>query len=230
MDGFPTGNVGKPRWPDDVPRGVNPRDAGFVAVVHVQVTLGIQLEWGRTAGEERGDPDRHEGNIGGECFTRPSRDGDLYSSSGRFCFLHFCTGKDADTLFGEGLLKGNGDLGVLNGKDVGQHLDDSHLGAEGIEEVGKLDADRTCTDDDDFLGLLCQDECMPTTDDARAVKCKAWHLTGDDAGGDEDFLGRERRLLAIGRLDIDNSGLGNARVSLDVVHLVLFKEELDAAG
>ena len=154
LDGLEAGDVGEPRRPDDVAGGIDARDAGLVAVVDGEVAAVIELEGCRAAREERGDADRDEGDVGREGFIGAAGDGDLDSLLGGVGLLDLGAGEDADPLLDERLLEGNRDLGVLDREDVGHHLDDGHLGAEGVEEIGELDADRTGTDDDDLLGLL----------------------------------------------------------------------------
>jgi hypothetical protein len=50
-----------------------------------------------------------------------------------------------------------------------EHLDECDLGAEGIEEVGKLCTDCTCTDDNDRLGLLFHLQRLAGSHDALAI-------------------------------------------------------------
>ncbi len=55
---------------------------------------------------------------------------------------HLRVGENLDALFFKALARQRRDLGVLDGKDLRQHLDHSHLRAHGVEERRELDADR----------------------------------------------------------------------------------------
>ena len=230
LNGLPTRNVCQPWGSDDISRCVDPGDAGLVAVVDGDVSAVVELDGGRTTGKERRNADRHEGDVCREGFIGSAGDGDLDTLFRGLGLLDLGAGEDADALLDERLLERHGDLGVFDGKNVGHHLNDGHLGAEGIEEVGELDTDRASTDDDDLLGLLGDGECVAAADDTGSVERKAWHLAGDDAGGDEDLRRREGLVLAISPAYLDRSCLGHAGVALDIIDLVLLEQEFDTAG
>ena len=230
LDSLPAGDVREPWGSDDISRSVDTRDAGLVAVVDGDISSIVELDRGRTSGKEWRNADRHESDVCGEGFVGSTGDGDLHPLFRGFSLLDLGAGEDADALLDERLLERDRDLGVLDGKDVGHHLDDGYLRAEGIEEVGELDTDRTGTDDDDLLGLLGDGECVAAADDAGSVERKAWHLAGDDAGGDENLRRREGLVLSICSANLNSSCLGHARVALDIIDLVLLEEELDSAG
>ena len=101
-------------------------------------------------------------------------------------------GEDADALLDEGFFQGVADLVVLDGQDARGHFDEGHLGAEGVVNVGELDADRARADDDHFLRLLGEDHRLLGADDAIAIERQAGQAAGFAAGGDEDVLGFEK--------------------------------------
>ena len=138
--------------------------------------------------------------------------------------------QEVDALLGEGFLQGDGNLRVLDGEEVRQHLDDGHLGAEGVEEVGELNPDRTGADNDDGLGLLGKDESLLGADDGLAVEGQSGQGTGDAAGGHEDILGRVRLLGTVGGFDDYFASLVDAGFPAEEIDLVLLEEEIEAAG
>jgi len=66
-------------------------------------------------------------------------------------------GEAADALFGEGFLQCVTDFGVLHRDQGGGHFHQRDLGAEGVVDVGELDADGPGTDDDHAGWLFLQD-------------------------------------------------------------------------
>ena len=59
-----------------------------------------------------------------------------------------------DALFDEGFFQCIADFIILDREDARSHFDESDLGAERVVNVGELNADRACTDDDQLLRLL----------------------------------------------------------------------------
>ena len=230
LNGLPAGDMRKPRWPDNVSRRVDAGDAGLVAVVDGNISSFVELDRSRAAWKQWRDADRHEGDIGRKCFVSTAGDSDLHTVFRGLGFLDLRAGEDTNALLGKGLLERYRNLGVLDRKDVRHHLDDGHLRAESIEEVGKLDADRAGPDDDDLLRLLRDGKRMAAANDAGAVERKAGHLAGDNSRGDQDLRRGEFLLRAISAPDLDLAGFRNAGITLDVVDLVFLEEELDAAG
>ena len=82
--------------------------------------------------------------------------GDFAAAAGRVHAGDFGAGLDLDARLLEGALELLGDLLVLHGNNAVDVLHHSHLRADGVVEVGKLDADRARADDDHFLGLLLE--------------------------------------------------------------------------
>ncbi len=78
--------------------------------------------------------------------------------------------------------------------------------------------------------LLREDHRFFRADDRGAVVGQRRQRAGLRAGGDEDVLGFERLLRAVGRDDADFARCFDRTEAADVVDLVLFKEEFDAAG
>lgn len=229
LDGFVAGNMGEPRWSDDVSSGVDPFDAGFVAVVRLEVALGVGLK-GNALRHEWGDADGDEGDLGLEGFCGLARDGEADTFIGGLGLVDFRAGEEFDALLGEGFLKGLADLGILDGKDVRHHLNHGHLGAEGVEEVGKLDADGSGSDDNDVLWLVLENHGLAAADDTFAIKREARHLAADDAGGDEDVRCVVARLFAVLVSHLNHARLRDFGLTADVVDFVFLEEHLDAAS
>ena len=126
-------------------------------------------------------------------------------------------------MLGEGFFECLADFGIFDRKNIWLHLDHGHLGAEGIEKIGELDADGAGPDDDDFLWLIFQSHRLSAADHAFAIEGESWHLTGDYACGDEDFCGCIFGFFSglVGHLD--HAGLGNSGFPSDVVHFVFLK-------
>ncbi len=133
-------------------------------------------------------------------------------------------------MFGEGFFQGDGNIGVLDGKDVGEHFDHGDFGAEGVEEVGEFDADGAGADDDDFFRLFRQDHGLFAADDAFAVEGETGHFAGDDTGRDENFRRGVRGFLAIRIGDFNHAGFGDGGGAAEVVDFVFLEEHFDAAS
>ena len=229
LDGFEAGDVGEPGGSDDVAGGVDAAERSFVFVVGLDPALRIEIHF-ESLGHERRDADGHEGDGGFEGFVGFAADGEFDAFVGGLGFFDFCAGEEADALFGEGFFQGDGDVGVLDREDVGEHLDHGDFRAEGVEEVGELDADGAGADDDDFLRLLGQDHGLLAADDAFAVEGEAGHFARDNAGGDENFRRGVRGLFAVGIGHFDDAGFRDGGGAAEVVDFVLLEEHLDAAG
>ena len=115
LDRLPASDVGEPWGADDVSGSIHAGDAGLVAIVDVEVTLGIQLVGCRAARKQRGDTNGNEGHVGREGFIGTSGNGDLDSILRGCGFLHLGAGKDPNPLLCQGLLECDGGLGVLDG-------------------------------------------------------------------------------------------------------------------
>ena len=227
LDGFVAGDMREPGWPNDVSSAVDAFNAGLVAVVGFEVTLGVGLELHAFRHEGR-NADGHERDVGFEDFVGLAADGEANPFVGRLGFVHLGFGEDFDALFGEGFFERLADLGVLNGEDVRHHFDDGDFRAKGVEEIGKLHADRSRADDDDFLRLFLQNHGLAAADDAFSVVGEARHLAADDAGGDEDLRGFVLGLFAVVTGDYDSARLRDFGLAAEVVHLVFLKEHFDA--
>ena len=97
-----------------------------------------------------------------------------------------------DLLLAEGPGQRLRDLLVLDRHHPRHGLDDGDLDAEGVPEVGELDADGAGADHDHRLRQLGQDHRLAVGDDAVAVRLDAGQELGPRAGGDDDALGLER--------------------------------------
>ena len=134
-------------------------------------------------------------------------------------------------LAGEG-----GDLGVLDGQDLRQHLDHRHLGAERAVERGELDADGARADHQQRLGDRRRHHRLEVGPDQLLVGLDAGQHARPRAGGDDDVLGlvgagaeRALRRLALGGLDrAPCRAASMRRLAPDHGDLVLLHQEGDA--
>lgn len=230
LDGFEGGDVGEPWRAGDVASGVDAGDGGFVAVADLDVAAIGEGGLG-AAGEDGLDADGDEADGGGDgaVFLGPfDGEGDGGAVVGGLGDLG--VGEDADALFDEGFFEGVADFIVLDGEDAGGHFDECDLGAEGVVDVGELDADGAGADDDHFLGLLGEDHGLLGADDGGAVEGEVGEAAGFAAGGDEDVLGFVEGAAAVVADDADFSGAFDGAEAADVVDFVFLEEEFDAAG
>ena len=227
LDGLVAGDVGEPRWPDDVAGAVDAFDVGFVAVVGVEPAAVAELQFD-AAGQHGGDADGDEGYVGLDGFIGRTFDGDLDALAVLRGAGDLGVGEDANAGLGQALFQGLADLGVFHGKDVGLHLDDGHFGAIGVEEVGELDADSACADDDDALRLRGVGHGFLAADDGGAVEGETGHRAALRTSGDEDVRGVVCGLGAVSSGDFDFACGGDASGAFEVIDLVLFEKELDA--
>ena len=99
-------------------------------------------------------------------------------------------GEDLDALLLEALAREAGDLGVLDGQDLRQHLDDRHLDAHGAVEGGELDADGARAHDEQRFRHRRRHHRLEIGPDQLAVRLDAGQRARPRAGGDDDVLGR----------------------------------------
>ena len=88
---------------------------------------------------------------------------------------HLGAGEDPDALLLEALAGERGDLLVLDGQDLRQHLDDRHLGAHRAVERGELDADGARADDEQRFrhGLAAPSPRNRSRSASRPARCRA---------------------------------------------------------
>src|SRR6201996_371627 len=151
--------------------------------------------------------------------------GELDTALAHLDVLHRPPGRDLDAFFLEDPFDDFGDVFVLGGEDLRQHLDQDHLGAEAVVGGGDLRARRAGADDGDLLRLLGQRPGAPGVDDA-AAELDARDRQRHPAGGEDHAFGRlvdltVRRDVALG---------GQRALALDQRDLVLVPEESDPAG
>ena len=156
---------------------------------------------------------------------------------------HLRAGQDLDALLLEALAGEARDLGVLDGQDLRQQLDDRHLGAHGAVERRELDADRARAHDDQRFRHRVRHHRLEIGPDQLPVRLDPGQNTRARAGGDDDVLGGvgplpQRALRrgvrglhgGLGRLaDLDLARLGDDGLAPDDVDLVLLHQEADAA-
>ena len=102
---------------------------------------------------------------------------------------HLGAGQDLDPLLFELLARKGRNLGILGGKNLRQHLDHRHLGAEGAVERGELDADRARADDQQRFRHPLRHHGLEIGPDQLPVRLEPWQHARPRAGGDDDVLG-----------------------------------------
>ena len=124
--------------------------------------------------------------------------------------------------------EGVGGFGVLERQDPRKHLDQGDLGAERVEDVGELAADRAGPDDGHGRGGLLQEERFVRADDGVLVDLEpdlgnAFHP--GSGGDDQRFPGL---VLVLSHLHC--AIRPEHAAALDHSDLVLLHEKLDALG
>ena len=139
------------------------------------------------------------------------------------------------TLFHQELAEHGSDLSVGSRDDSVQELNHLDLTAESLVDGAELQTNDTTADNDEFLGDSSQGkgtckkrvnmslEMKETSrgDDLLLVEGNAWEGSGFRAGGNDDVLGVDGALFAVGLLDLDDALAGDFGGTLDVLHLVL---------
>ena len=120
------------------------------------------------------------------------------------------------------------DLAVEAGQNVIEKLDDGDLGAEAAPHRAELHADDAGTDHEQLLRHLGQIERAGRGHDAFLVDVDAGKPRHIRAGGDDDVFGLKRLGLAVGRLDLDLAGRGDAACTVKGLDLVLLEQKIDA--
>ena len=85
------------------------------------------------------------------------------------------------------------------------------------------------TTSSDF-GIFSRDHGLLVAPDQLAVGLQAGQLAGAGAGGQDDVLGLERLLAALGELDRELALAGELRLAVEDGDLVLLEQEADAAA
>ncbi len=120
------------------------------------------------------------------------------------------------------------DLAVHAGKDAVEEFDHRHLGPQPAPHRAELEANDAGANDDQLLRRLGERQRAGRGDDDFLVDLDAGQARHVGAGGDDDGLGFERLFLAVGVLDHDLAGRGDAPFPDDPVDLVLLEQEGDA--
>src|SRR6476620_1985587 len=153
LNGFEASHMGEPGWTDDVSGSVDSLDVCFVVLVGFDPALLIGFNFD-ARGNHRADTDSHQSHTRLDSLRALSRTRQLHPVLSRLSFLHLGARENLQPLLGKRFLESHADLCIFDRENVRQHFDDGDLGAKGVEEVGKLDADGASADDDDVLGLL----------------------------------------------------------------------------
>src|SRR6516165_551406 len=236
---FVLGFVRQKRRAGDIADGVDSRYAGFAhAIDDNSATVGFHSELFQAkvldiADDPNGRDDALDRKRLGPALAVIDRRGDAV----RFFIElgHFGAGEDLDALFLEALARESGDLGIFDGQDPRQHLDNGHFRAERTVERSEFDSDRARTDNKKRFWYPIRDHRFEIGPHQFSVGFDAGQHPRPRAGGDNDVFGRigsgaERALgrFAATGLDRDFSGRVDRRLSPDYGNLVFLHEKADA--
>ena len=150
-------------------------------------------------------------------------------------FVTLVFAEDLDALLLELLAREACDLGVLDGKDLRQHLDHGDVGAHGVEERRELDADRAGTDHQQRFRHPLRHHRLKIGPDQFLVGLQPRQHARPGAGGEDDVLGligalaqRALRRFDGGLLHRDLAGRIDRGLAPDHRDLVLLHQEADA--
>src|SRR5690606_12607850 len=230
--------VRQPRSSRHIPDGINAVHVRSVELVDDD-SPGLRLDTGLLEPyilDIAHDAHGGENLITFECFLALLRlHLHLQGLAARIDGLHLHSGKDFDALLLEGALELLGHVGVFDRHEAIQQLDDGHLGAHLMIEVGELHADRAGAADHEPLRRLLLEQSLAIRDDLLPVDGQRRDLAGTSTGGNDDMLRLDRLLLAdglaihVGRgFDRNFALAGQAAMPEEDVDLVLLHQELDA--
>ena len=118
-----------------------------------------------------------------------------------------------------------GDLAVHARQDAIEEFDDDDFGAQPTPDRAELKADDAGADDDQLLRRRGEVERAGRGDDDLLVDLDARQTRDVRAGGDDDVLGFNQGLAAVGALDRDLPGGGDAGLALDPFDFVLLEQK-----
>src|SRR5690606_7877739 len=122
-------------------------------------------------------------------------------------------GQDGHAAAAEDVLDELGGVLVLPGQHPVAAGDEGDGHAEAVVGAGELGAGDAGADDDEVLGQLGEVVHLRPGEDALAVRLRVRQDAGGGARGDEDDLGDELDLLAVGGRHVDGPGAGAAEVA-----------------
>ena len=122
------------------------------------------------------------------------------------------------------------DFGILHRKDIGHHFHHRDLRAEGVVEIGELNADGARADDDHALRLRIEQHRFLAANHRLSVEWQAGQRAAEDAGGDQNLWRGVRFLLSIRAFHLHGTSLFERRLAAEVIDLVLLEEILHAGG
>src|SRR5690606_4746652 len=191
----------QPRSSRHIPDGINAVHVRSVELVDDD-SPGLRLDTGLLEPyilDIAHDAHGGENLITFECFLALLRlHLHLQGLAARIDGLHLRCGKDFDALLLVGALELLGHVGVFDRHEAIQQLDDGHLGAHLMIEVGELPADRAGAADHEPLRRLLLEQSLAIRDDLLPVDGQRRDLAGTSTGGNDDMLRLDRLLLADG--------------------------------
>ena len=190
---FMLGLVRQHRRTCDVADGVDAGHVGLaVAVDHDAAAIGLDAEFLQAEVLDVADhADRrdHPLELDGLRLPLPSSMVATTLSAFFSSFVTLVLGEDLDALLLEPLAREAGDLGVLDGQDLRQHLDHGDVGAHGVEERCELDADRAGADHQQRFRHPLRHHRLEIGPDQLLVGLQPRQHARPRAGGEDDVLG-----------------------------------------
>ena len=224
-DPFFLGLVREHRPGDHVADGVDAWRAGLEALVDLDAALPVQRDAHAVEAEAfRVGPaaDRHQHHVHIERCGLTARDrlhGEPDALVGALGAGDLGAELEGELLAAQQAVHLRCDLAVHPGQDAVEELDHRDLGAEAAPDRAHFEADVTTADHGHTRRHLRQRERAGGGDDALLVHVHAGERCGDAPGRDHHRTGRDSAGLRA--LDLDRAGACEARVALQVGHVVV---------
>ena len=136
-------------------------------------------------------------------------------------------GQNLDPLFCQGSFQRLRNFSILDRQDVRQHLDQRHLRAKGIIEIGELDPDRSRADDHHALRLWLENHRFPAANHFLSVERQSRQRPRNHTGSDQDLRCGVRLGFAIGKFHHNLARPIEQRFTAHIIDFVFLEEEFD---
>ena len=233
-DAFFLGLVGEHGACDHVADGVDAGCGGLEALVHRDAALAVQFDANALETEAlrvgpAADRDQHHVHIERRALAARDRlHGEPHALVGALRAGDLGAELEGDLLAPEQPVHLGRDLAVHAGQDAVEELDHGDLGAEPAPDRAHFEADVASADHRHACRHLRQRERAGGGDDALLVHLDSRKRRGDAAGRDHHRASRDG--ARVRPFDLDRAGACQARMTLEVGHVVLGQQPGDALG